>query len=258
MALPARVLEKVASVQNALRERGFEGGVRAGAEARVERGLGLGWPELEALLPDGGLPRGAVTELAVQGGAALATSLGLRACRVAQEHAQAFTRDPSWCAFVDPSRTLHAPGVRELGIELDRLLVVQPPLEALSRVVVRLCEAQAFAVLVIDTIGVPAAELDVGLGSWPRVVRRLSLSAEGSGACVVLITDSAARRPLPLPVALRLELGRPEPNALVVRVAKEKHGRVSAPRSLGWQSADELGELGPKFVKHPWSSGHAA
>lgn len=249
-------MEKVTHVQNALREQGFEGAVRTGSAASTRPGLGLGWPELEALLPDAGLPLGAVTEL-VSAGTALATTLALRACRTAQNQARLHGGDPAWCAFVDPTRTLHAPGVHGLGVALDRLLVVQPSALALSRVAVRLCEARAFAVVAIDTAGVPSAELDLALGSWPRVVRRLALSAEGTGACILLITDVAARRPLPLPVALRVELSRPEPNALLVRVAKEKHGRVSAARRLNWCAA-EREDPGPISAKRRWSSGHAA
>ena len=225
MALPANLLERLPLALTLP-------GKAAGSE--VARGLPLGVAELDELLPDGGLLRGGVVELCVRGGAGLATSLALTACRAAQDEARRLGGAVPWCAFVDPSSTLFAPGVAEAGVALERLLVVRPTLEALSRVAVRLVESQAFAVTVIDTAGVPGAELDVSLGSWPRIVRRLSMSLEGSAGLVLLVTDAAAARPLPLPVAMRLELGRSEEGRLSLRVAKDKYGRVSGPRSIAW------------------------
>lgn len=191
-------------------------------------------PELDGVLPNQGLPRGCVVELAVSGGVSLATSIALAACRAAQREASLCGGDVAWCAFVNPSATLYGPGVAETGVTLERLLVVRPPLEALERTAIRLAESQAFAVTVIDTMGVPGKSCGVVLGSWPRVVRRLALSAEASGSVVLLITDSEARRPLPLPVAMRLELSRPSADRLSVRVAEERRGRISGPRTVTW------------------------
>jgi hypothetical protein len=221
MALPAELLAQL--------PRGVVRGSESRAEARA-RALPLGVAALDAALPDGGLLRGGVVELAVRGPGALATRLGLAACRAAQLEGRERGGATPWCAFVDPSRTLHAAGVLQAGVDLERLLVVRPSLEALGRVAARVVESQAFAVVVIDTLGVPGASLDVALGSWPRIVRRLALSMEGSAGTVLLITDAAARRPLPLPVALRLELARPRPNKLSLRVAKDRQGRVASPR----------------------------
>jgi recombination protein RecA len=175
-----------------------------------------------------------VVELSIKGGSGLATAVALSACRAAQAEARRFGGAVPWCAFVDPSSTLYAPGVAQAGVALDRLLVVRPSLEALSRVALRLVESQAFAVVVIDTAGTPGAELDVALGNWPRIVRRLSMALEGSAAVVLLITDAAAARPLPLPVAMRIELARLAPDQLSLRIAKDKHGRISGPRTIAW------------------------
>lgn len=174
-------------------------------------------------------------ELSVRGGAALATRIGLSACHGAQQRAQEQGGQTPWCAFVDPSASLHGPGVARAGVTLERLLVVRPPLSALSRVALRIVESKAFAVVVIDTAGVPGASLDVGLGSWQRVVRRLSIAVEGSAASVLLITEAAARRPLPLPVAQRIELSRPAPELLGVRVTKDRRGRVGPLRTVAWE-----------------------
>lgn len=227
MALPAHILEQLP--QNL---RNLEVGPANAAPAGAS--LSLGAPAIEALLPDGGLPRGAVIELALQGSAALGTSLALAACRSAQGEGIARGGEPPWCAFVDPSATLYAPGVAQANVRLDRLLVVRPSPVAMGRVAIRLAESQAFAVLVLDAAGTVGSEVDVSLASWTRIVRRLALSAEQSGATVLLMTDRDAKRPLPLPVAQRIELTRSARDRLSLRVAKDRRGRVSAARTVAW------------------------
>jgi recombination protein RecA len=177
-----------------------------------------------------------VTELSVSGGAACATSVALSACRAAQKASLQRGEEAPWCAFVDPSATLYGPGVAAAGVQVDRLLIVRPSLDALERTAIRLAESHAFAVLVIDTVGALGKSLSVPLGVWPRIVRRLALGAQESGACVLLTTDAEVPRPLPLPVALRLELSRPSGDRLGVRIAKDRRGRVSAPRTIAWGS----------------------
>ena len=164
----------------------------------------------------------------------MATSLALGVCRSAQDEVSFQGGAVPWCAFVDPSGTLYGPGVASLGVELSRFLVVRPPLEALSRTSIRLVESQVFSVVVIDTMGVPGAPLDVGLGAWPRIVRRLALGVEGSSSCVILVTDAEARRPLPLPTAMRLEIARTSEDRLSVSIGKERRGRVSGPHRVVW------------------------
>jgi len=224
MALPAHILEHFpAQIQR--NSQGFD------REGRV---LPLGIGELDALLPGGGLPRASVVELSVMGGVSLGTSVALAACRAAGEEARASGGEAPWCAFIDPSTTLHGPGVQGARVDLGRLLVVRPPVEALGRTAIRLVESQAFSVIAVDTVGVPGAALNVGLAAWPRIVRRLAMAAGEAGSIVLLITDGEARRPLPLPVALRLELQRPRPDRLSVRIAKERRGRISQPRTIVW------------------------
>jgi recombination protein RecA len=194
--------------------------------------LELGWAEFDDVLPDHGLPRGAVTELAVAGGAALGTSVALAAFRAAQ---QQMGTDVPWCAFIDPSGTLYGPGVAQAGVLLDRLLVLRPPVESIGQVALRLARSKIFAVTVIDTVGVPGSGLrPIGLVSWARIVRQLSLGVQGSPCVTLLLTDVLAPRPLPLPVALRLELSRPAQGRLGVRIAKDRKGRISRACFVRW------------------------
>ncbi len=193
--------------------------------------LPLGWPELDAVLPDRGLPRGAV-ELASPHALGGATSVALAAVRAAQQ------RDArAWCAWVDPDGSLYAPGVAAAGVDLERLFVVCPPREELARIAVKVAASKAFDVVVVDVDPVPGAR---GQGASraggaskkkPRVpgelfARRLAIAAEQGGATTLLLTDASLPRAVPWPVALRLELAQ-TPDGLFARVAKDKRGRIA-------------------------------
>jgi len=52
---------------------------------------------------------------------------------------------------------------------------------------------------------------------------------------VLLLTDSTRPRAAPWPVALRLELSRPSPYDLTVRVAKERRGRAGIVKTVPFQ-----------------------
>ena len=60
-------------------------------------------------------------------------------------------------------------------------------------------------------------------------MRKLALAIEGSDGLILLLTDRQAARPLPLPVAMRIELEQVTEDQLRVRVAKDRRGRVTAP-----------------------------
>ena len=187
-------------------------------------------------MPDRGFPRG-VVELAgttsksnpLRGGG---TTIALAAVRAV--HAA----DPkAWCAWIVPRETplLYAPAVAQAGVDLDRLLVVRPPRAALARTVVKVGTCGAFDLVVVDAF----AGMDGRLkseGAKPRqkknpgenaavVVRKLALAAEEHGTVSLLLTDAYAPRPMPWPVALRLEIER-RPEAIAVRVAKDRRGRA--------------------------------
>ncbi len=225
----ASVISPVAESIRALR-------ARVSLPDSQQRVIPLGLPEIDAALPDGGLPRGAVVEIASVQGLGQATALLLRLCASAQKEACLRGGEPAWCAWLDPSATLYAPGVASLGVALDRLLVVRPPLEAISRIAVRLVASRVFSVVVIDTVGVPGAAVATPLHRWSTVLRRLALAAEGGDSCVVLLSERAQSRSAGLPVALRVELEHCTPETLRLHVVKERRGRVSSPRELAYGS----------------------
>jgi recombination protein RecA len=190
------------------------------------------WPELEAILPDHGFPRG-VVELTSPGALGGATSVALAAIKAGQSRGE-----HAWCAWIDPEGSLHAPGVVAAGVDLARLLVVRPHHTQLGRMAVKAVGSGAFEVVVVDVDAPvslrgtpPPGAQNRGGGSGRRLdllVRKLALAAEPSGATVLLLSDAERPRPVPWPVALRLELSRPEPESLSVRVVKERRGRADS------------------------------
>jgi hypothetical protein len=198
--------------------------LRAGEQGG--QSLALDWPELDAALPDGGLPRG-VVELAAPRALGGGASMALAAIRAA--HARS---GKAWCAWVDPEATLYAPGVVSAGVDLSRLLVVRPPRGELARVAVKVAGSRGFDVIAIDMDPLPGAAIAAPSGRSPRkrawppevLVRKLALLAAEGGATILLLTDASIARATPWPVALRLEISR-APESISLRVAKDRRGR---------------------------------
>jgi recombination protein RecA len=249
VALPAHLAERFSpALSRALRL----GSVGSPLGAPPE-GVAFGIPALDAVLPDGGFLRGGVVELAMGEGAP-ATSLALSACEALQRSHQSQGRALPWCAFVDPSNTLYAPGVIESGVRPERLLVVRPPLEALSRTLLKLAKSPAFELIVVDTIGVPGAHLRLALDNWPRLVRRLSLEVQGTERSIVLLTDRTLPRALPLPVAQRIDVTRPARDRLMVQVSKDRRGQITPLRPVAW-SRSRLSQVSlPEESRHATAS----
>ncbi len=165
---------------------------------------------------DGTLPSGVVelSSARALGGTSVAT------IAIASAHA----RDPrAWCAWIDPEATLHAPGLAQRDVDLSRLLVVRPERKDAQRITIKTVASGAFDVVVVDVdpVGAPG----VRKRKDALFVRKLALGSEKSGATVLLLVDSLTKKSEPWPVALRLELER-TPDALFVRVGKDRHGRI--------------------------------
>lgn len=176
----------------------------------------------------GGLLRGAVVEIAAPHGRARSASFALSACLAAQREARRFGSH-ALCAWIDPTRSLFGPGLAARGLDLSRFLIVAPEPELFARAAVRVVESRAFSVVVVD------ARSLASLDRWPTTVRRLALAVEGTACSVLLATDLSARRSVPLPTASRIELSCQGSDALTLRVAKDRHGRIASDRTLPWR-----------------------
>jgi recombination protein RecA len=147
-----------------------------------------------------------------------------------------------WCAFIDGTRSLYAPAVEQAGIDLERLLVVRPPAEALSRVTLKIVESRSFAAVFIDLTSFLPFESQIALqhnnlSQWGRNIRRLALAIENTSSTVFLMTNAEAFRGTQLPVALRLELSPEGPGRVQARVAKERRGQIGRSHHVAFQSA---------------------
>ena len=219
---------------------------------KSERVLSLGIPSLDDALPEHGLAYGQVIELRARGASGAVTSFALCACRAAQCRAAQCRADQGaaghwqgrsqhawmngqWCAFIDPTATLFAPGLAQLGVQLNRLLIVRPDVESVARVAVRIAEAKIVSVLVIDLRGA-MGDLSFDGHRWQRTIRRLSLVVKQLATCVLVMTQAQPHQALPLPVSMRLEFNRPSSEFFEMRVAKERTGRISPPRTVAWSA----------------------
>lgn len=176
-----------------------------------------GW--LAPALPDGGFPIG-ITELSSP------RALGCGTLIASQVIALALKAEPDTaCAWVDPERSLYAPGLLQQGVELPRLIVVQPPRERLRAVAVRIARAGAVTVLAIDFHPVGGKQPPAAVAQDDRWARRLQLACEEGSTAALLFTDARVRLSAPLPVALKLGLNRLSASRLEVTVLKERSGR---------------------------------
>lgn len=168
--------------------------------ARREGHVACGRPEVDEVLPGGGFPRGALTELT--GGPASGK------CAVALALFAALGPEALF-AWVDARGELYPPAAAALGVDLARLLVVRPAAErrggsteAEVRAALWAAEALlasgAFAAVAIDA---PAAGLARGSDA---VARRLQAAAEKGGAVGLWLAAPGAA--LRVPAAVRLEL----------------------------------------------------
>ena len=66
-------------------------------------------------------------------------------------------------------------------------------------------------------------------------MRKLALACEPSGTRLFLLTNASKPRAKTWPVALRLELSRPNACELAVRIAKDKRGRVGLAKTIPFQ-----------------------
>lgn len=175
---------------------------RGGAQAQV-RAEPTGFAALDAKLPGGGWPVGALSEIVHE--RAGVGELGIVAPLLAR-----LTQAGRWIAFVAPPFTPYAPALAQAGIELSRILVVEPPERAqCAWAAEQLLRAGAGAVLAWSK----AADL--------QTLRRLQLAAEATDNIALLYRANAAHGFSPTALRLRVwrEAGAPRVEILKCRGA---------------------------------------
>ena len=181
----------------------------------IAPGIPTGFAGLDAEIPGGGWPVGALTEVLCDTCGAGETSLLLPALRY-------LTRAADWrgrgLLLIDPPHLPYAPALAEAGIDLDLLAVVRPMTEedALWAAEQALRSGAAGAVLIWarPVRGTDSAQ------RYQRLRRLQIAAAAGGGLGVVFSATSAAT--LSTPAALRLSLSMTAQGRLEVTLVKRR------------------------------------
>lgn len=176
--------------------------------------LPSGFAALDAALPGGGWPRGALTELLVDGVGLGELELLMPALRAAEA-----AEEP--VLLVGIPHPLHAPALAAAGIRLSHLAIVSPAGERDGL----WATEQALA------SGAPGAVLCWAAAADARAVRRLQVAAAGGGSAAFLfrparVAGSASAAPL------RLALTAAPEGRLAVAVLKRRGPPLAAPLLL--------------------------
>jgi hypothetical protein len=175
--------------------------------------LASGFAELDAELPGGGWPRGALSELLLDG-------VGIGELELLMPALRAVRAQQGWLLLVGAPHPLHAPAWHAAGLDLARLVVVAP---ADERDALWAME-QALA------SGAPGAVLGWTRTADARAVRRLQVAA-GAGGCAAFLfrPADAAREASPAPLRLALAA---EADGLALSILKRRGPPLAAPLQL--------------------------
>ncbi len=172
-----------------------------------------GFAELDSLLPGGGWPRAALTEL-------LVAQPGIGELRLLAPALARLSREEKWLVLVAPPYLPYAPAFAGLGVDLSRLIVVESRADAHTLWAAERCLRSGACSAVI---------------AWPgaateRTLRRLQAAAEqGKGVGVVFSPLRCAAQPSPAPLRIQLACER---SRLTLHVLKRRGGGWAAPLAL--------------------------
>ncbi|WP_297526633.1 translesion DNA synthesis-associated protein ImuA [Thiohalobacter sp.] len=180
------------------------------------KSIATGLPELDALLPGGGWPRGALTEL-------LLPREGIGALQLLMPALAQLSREQRWTAWVAPPYIPYAPALAAAGVDLSRQLMIHPR---------------------ADGDGLWALEQTLRSGTcgavlaWPMIddarrLRRLQLAAE-AGNCWGILFRPLAAADRPSPAAVRLQVTR-VPEGLQLQVLKRRGGWAAGPLAISFE-----------------------
>lgn len=188
---------------------------RGGAVAVPEATVATGFAALDALLPGGGWPRGALTEL-------LPDTPGCGEIALLAPALARLSAAGGWLALVAPPWPAYAPAWAQLGVHLDRLVVVEAEGAAATETLWACEQILAAGAFAACLAWLPKADM--------RALRRLQLAQQERHGCAFLLRPAAcAAQPSPAP--LRLQLASDEAQ-LAVRVLKRRGPPVDAPVML--------------------------
>jgi hypothetical protein len=173
-----------------------------------------GFPELDAVLPGGGWPRGALTELLLDGE-------GLGELSLLMPALARIKLEGGWSVLVAPPHQPHAPAWAAAGVDLSRLAVVSP---------VALRDALWAAEQALNS-GAPQAVLCWGEHPDGRQLRRLQVAAAAGNALAFLFRPARAAEQSSV-APLRLKLAAGAPGTLSVQILKRRGPPLAQPISI--------------------------
>lgn len=174
--------------------------------ARIADTVPSGYIELDAVLPGGGWPRGALTEILVE-------RPGIGELRLLLPALSKLAQEDRWLAFIAPPYLPYAPMLASSGIDTGRLVCIRTfsPQEQLW------AAEQAMRSNACAAVIMWPAQLD------EKTARRFQLAAE-EGRCFGVLYGKAGR-PRASAAPLRLQLSAAK-NGLAVEVLKRRGGQV--------------------------------
>jgi len=199
--------------------------------------LTTAYPALDAELPGGGWPRGALVDV-------MHERPGIGELALLLPALAALTQKDEWVLLLAPPQPVFAPAWRAAGVNLARLIVIDPqqgPARLINNDLLWSAEQ------VLRAGSVAAALLWLPRSTDSAQLRRLQLAAETGGTLAFLLQDArrlAAASPAPL--RLRLEAGRGDDGdgALLVHLVKRRGAPLDRPIRLpgvGVKSATKTG-----------------
>ncbi|HET7833421.1 MAG TPA: translesion DNA synthesis-associated protein ImuA [Gallionella sp.] len=175
-----------------------------------EDALPTGFAELDDLLPGGGWPRGALTEI-------LTEREGIGELRLLLPALVRASGQDKWLMWVAPPHVPYAPALAAAGVKLKRLLVATP----------QAADDAWWTVEQALRSGACSAVLAWLTAPDERRMRRLQLAAETGRTWGVLFRAAAAAQQRS-PAALRLRL-EAAADGLAVHILKRRGGQVHQP-----------------------------
>lgn len=167
-----------------------------------------GFAELDAELPGGGWPRGALTEI-------LADHAGLGECSLLLPVLGRMRAESQWTLLVAPPYALHGPAWAFGQVDLARLAIVAPAPSPTSRRDALWAAEQALASGTLGTLLCWASHGDA------RQVRRLQVAAAGSKTLAFLFRPGSASAESSA-ASLRLSVCAGSRGMLAVRLLKRR------------------------------------
>jgi hypothetical protein len=208
-----------------------------GNHAPATDAIASGFPTLDPLLPGGGWPRGAVTEIALPHDGIGELRLLLPAlARLSRNDRRGDRHGDRWIAFIAPPYIPYAPALAAAGVELSRVLLVHP----------RTLPDHRWAIESSLRAGACAAALAWIEDVDAAHVRRWQLAAEAGGTCGILFQ----RQPIPdSSAALRLQLASAGADALTIRILKRRGGWPVGPVRVELDHALAMRASAPPFAR---------